>query len=129
MEREFVPSNSPTKGGTVAQIKEFPVAPEEAAKFLKVTRATAMTMARTGKIPAHPLEGGKRKRWLFFLSELDAHVRGLAVNFSRHPSANQSGDLPSETVADHEPLEMRREGPEARLQQNARAAAVTVAHL
>jgi excisionase family DNA binding protein len=89
MQHEFAPSNSPTKGGTADQIKEFPVTPEEAAKFLKVTRATAMTMARTGRIPAHPLESGKRKRWLFFLSELEAHVRGLAVNSSGHPLANQ----------------------------------------
>jgi hypothetical protein len=70
-------------------IKEVPIGPEEAATFLRVSRATAMTMARTGRIPAHPLEGAKRKRWLFFLSELEAHVRGLAVNGSGLMRANQ----------------------------------------
>jgi hypothetical protein len=90
--------NKPLSGtGEFPPIKEVPIGPEEAATFLRVSRATAMTMARTGRIPAHPLEGAKRKRWLFFLSELEAHVRGLAVNGSGLMRANKLGQTSLET--------------------------------
>ena len=67
--------------------KECPVGPEEAAAFLKVARSTVMSLARTGRIPAHPVTNGSRKRWLFFLSELESHVRALGVNCGSHPCA------------------------------------------
>jgi hypothetical protein len=67
--------------------RECPVGPEEAAAFLKVARSTAMSLARAGKIPAHPVTNGSRKRWLFFLSELESHVRALGVNCGSHPCA------------------------------------------
>jgi excisionase family DNA binding protein len=66
---------------------ECPVGPEEAAAFLKVARSTVMALARAGKVPAHPVTNGRRKRWLFFISELDAYVRGLGVNCGSHPCA------------------------------------------
>jgi excisionase family DNA binding protein len=66
---------------------ECPVTAEEAAVFLKIARSTVMALARAGKIPAHPVTNGKRKRWLFFISELDAYVRGLGVNCGSHPCA------------------------------------------
>lgn len=66
---------------------ECPIGPEEAAAFLKVARSTVMALARSGKIPAHPITNGKRKRWLFFISELAAYVRGLGVNCGSHPCA------------------------------------------
>jgi len=69
------------------QIKEFPIGPEDAAAFLKIARSTVMALARAGKIPAHPVTNGRRKRWLFFISELAAYVRGLGVNCGSHPCA------------------------------------------
>lgn len=71
------------------QTGERPVDPEEAAAFLKVARSTVLAMARTGKIPAHPVTDGRRKRWLFFLSELEAHLRGVGVDSVSHPCAVQ----------------------------------------
>jgi hypothetical protein len=59
------------------QIRECPIGPVEAGAFLKMARSTVLSMARAGKIPAHPVTNGRRKRWLFFLSELDTYVRGL----------------------------------------------------
>lgn len=58
---------------------ERPIRPEEAAAFLKMARSTVLAMARAGRIPGHPITNGNRKRWLFFLSELESHVRGLGV--------------------------------------------------
>lgn len=69
------------------QSGERPVGPDEAAAFLKVARSTVMAWARTGKIPAHAVTNGRRKRWLFFLSELESHVRSLSVNCAGHPCA------------------------------------------
>jgi excisionase family DNA binding protein len=67
--------------------RECPVGPEEAAAFLKVARSTVMSLARAGSIPAHPVTNGRRERWLFFLSELESHVRALGVNCGSHPCA------------------------------------------
>jgi excisionase family DNA binding protein len=67
---------------------EIPVGPEEAAKFLRMSRSTVLALAREGVIPAHPVTNGRRKRWLFFISELAAYVRGLGVNCGSHPCAS-----------------------------------------
>jgi excisionase family DNA binding protein len=67
--------------------RECPVGPEEAAAFLRVARSTVLSLARAGRIPAHPATNGSRKRWLFFLSELELHVRALGVNCGGHPCA------------------------------------------
>lgn len=70
------------------QSMECPIGPDEAAAFLKMARSTVLAMARAGLIPAHPVTNGKRKRWLFFISELAAYVRGLGVNCGGHPCAS-----------------------------------------
>lgn len=67
---------------------ECPVDAAEAAKFLKMTRSTVLSLARNGIIPAHPIGVGLRKRWLFFLSELEAYVRSVGVNCGGHPCAS-----------------------------------------
>jgi hypothetical protein len=41
-----------------------------AAQFLCVTRRRVLEMARSGSIPAHPIETGKRRTWRFRLSEI-----------------------------------------------------------
>ena len=51
------------------------VAADRAAAYLGVTRRTLLLKARLGKIPAHPLDpGAKKKEWRFKLSELDRHL-------------------------------------------------------
>jgi excisionase family DNA binding protein len=74
--------------GSSLQLREYPVTAKEAAAFLKIARSTVMALARAGEIPAHPVTNGKRKRWLFFISELAAYVRGLGVNCGGHPCAS-----------------------------------------
>ena len=55
--------------------REYFLDAEQAAKFLKLHPRTLQRLARTGRIPAHPLGNGVRKRWRFLLSELDAWLR------------------------------------------------------
>ena len=73
--------------GTRLQTRECPVTAKEAAAFLKIARSTVMALAGQGRSPSHPVTNGRRKRWLFFISELDAYVRGLGVNCGSHPCA------------------------------------------
>jgi hypothetical protein len=69
-------------------VKETPVNAEQVAKFLGICRATVMNMARAGSIPAHPLtNGGSRKRWVFYISEVDRHVRDTRVHSADNPCA------------------------------------------
>jgi Helix-turn-helix domain len=59
---------------------EYYVASEEAAEFLKVTTRRLNDMARSGKVPAHPVDpSAARKEWRFLLSELSAWMQGNAV--------------------------------------------------
>lgn len=52
------------------------VASEEAAEFLKVTARRLKDMARSGAIPAHPVDpNAARKEWRFLLSELSASMQ------------------------------------------------------
>jgi excisionase family DNA binding protein len=48
---------------------------EEAAAFLRTSPRKVKELAREGRIPAHPLGDGQRRRWLFLLSELDGWMR------------------------------------------------------
>jgi hypothetical protein len=47
----------------------------EAATFIKLHRKTLLRFAREGLIPAHPITGDRRRRWIFLISELDAWAR------------------------------------------------------
>jgi excisionase family DNA binding protein len=51
------------------------VGPDEAAKFLGITRLKVIRMARAGLLPAHPLGMGKRRQWRYKLSQLDKHMQ------------------------------------------------------
>jgi excisionase family DNA binding protein len=60
------------------------------AEFLAITRRQVLELARSGKIPAHPLLGSRRKVWRFKLSEVDAAV----ASGTRKPFApSESGAL------------------------------------
>jgi excisionase family DNA binding protein len=68
-----------------AMLFEHFVDADEAARFLKVDRRTAIRWAREGIIPAHPLrEDAQRKEWRFLLSELDEWLRSQ-VHSDRRP--------------------------------------------
>jgi len=51
-------------------------------EFLGITRRRMLELARTGKIPGHPIGQGKRRTWRFRLSELAEEV------VAKKPAAN-----------------------------------------
>lgn len=57
------------------QTSERPVSAKTAAEFLQMHVRSITRMASVGHIPAHPVGYGQRKRWLFYLSELDEWLR------------------------------------------------------
>ena len=60
---------------------EAPVGPQDAARFLKMHTKTVLRKARSGTLPAHPV-GKDRKRWHFYLSELDDWLRSQVITDS-----------------------------------------------
>jgi len=58
--------------------REVPVSQEYAARFLNMHPKTVLRKARQGSVPAHPI-GTDRKRWHFYLSELDDWLRSQAI--------------------------------------------------
>ena len=59
-------------------IRETPVNPQIAARYLNMHRKTVLRKAREGALPAHPV-GRDRKRWHFYLSELDDWLRSQVI--------------------------------------------------
>jgi len=51
------------------------ITPDEAAVFLRCSSITVKRLAREGKLPAHSVTNGVRKRWRFLLSELATAMR------------------------------------------------------
>ena len=68
----------PTSLRSLHPIRELPVGPQDAARFLNMHPKTVLRKARAGTLPAHPI-GGDRKRWHFYLSELDDWLRSQAA--------------------------------------------------
>jgi excisionase family DNA binding protein len=77
-------------------IREAPVGPQEAARFLNMHSKTVLRKARSGTLPAH-LVGGNRKRWHFYLSELDHWLRSQVNTWSHLPRAIKGTELPRPT--------------------------------
>jgi excisionase family DNA binding protein len=111
--RRFAPAESPEAGGFEAtatiervveshnaarflSIREAPVGPQEAARFLNMHSKTVLRKARSGTLPAHPV-GGNRKRWHFYLSELDDWLRSQVNTCSHPPRAIEGTELPRPT--------------------------------
>lgn len=65
----------------------------EAAAFLRCAPVTVKRLAREGKIPAHSIHNGIRKRWRFLISE-------LATSMKKEVSSDRSST----------PLSHRKEG-------------------
>ena len=62
------------------------VTAREAALFLRCAPVTIKRLARQGKIPAHSLTNGARKRWRFLISELtQAMKKEVSSNRSSAP--------------------------------------------
>ena len=57
-----------------ADSPEYFVGADEAARFLQLTPRRVKGLARSGRIPAHPIGEGARKVWRFLLSELYQHM-------------------------------------------------------
>ena len=60
------------------EVREAPVSPQAAARYLNMHRETVLRKARDGTLPAHPV-GRDRKRWHFYLSELDNWLRSQLI--------------------------------------------------
>lgn len=54
---------------------ERPVSAKTAAEFLQMHVRSITRLAGVGHIPGHPVGYGQRKRWLFYISELDEWLR------------------------------------------------------
>ena len=70
-------------------LREAPVSQQHAARFLNMHPKTVLRKAREGSLPAHPV-GSDRKRWHFYLSELDDWLRSqvIAGRRARHNLAS-----------------------------------------
>lgn len=74
-----------------AQPEPF-VTPVEAAAFLRCAPVTVKRLAREGKIPAHAIHNGVRKRWRFLISELAISMKKeLSSDRSSTPLSQQKG--------------------------------------
>ena len=57
------------------QASERPVTAKAAAEFLQMHVRSITRLAGIGHIPGHPIGYGNRKKWLFYISELDEWLR------------------------------------------------------
>ena len=82
------PNRIPTRE-RIRSVREAPVSQEYAARFLNLHPKTVLRKAREGSLPAHPVGTG-RKRWHFYLSELDDWLRSqvIAGRRARHNMAS-----------------------------------------
>jgi helix-turn-helix protein len=76
--------------GRPHSVQEAPVSSQHAARFLNMHPKTVLRKAGEGLLPAHPV-GRDRKRWLFYLSELDVWLRSQVISTS-HPRRQPQGD-------------------------------------
>ena len=84
-------SGDPTEVDMAVQFEsEAFVTPDEAAAFLRCSPITVKRLAREGKIPAHSITNGVRKRWRFLISEL-ADAMQTEVSLKHHPRRLQGG--------------------------------------
>jgi propanediol utilization protein len=68
------------------------------AQFLAITRRQVLVLARSGKIPAHPLLGSRRKVWRFKLSEVDAVASGTRKPLAPSESGALAKKFPQRTM-------------------------------
>jgi excisionase family DNA binding protein len=59
-------------------VREAPVGSQDAARLLRMHPKTVLRKAREGTLPAHPI-GRDRRRWHFYLSELNDWLRSQVI--------------------------------------------------
>lgn len=77
-----IQSHLTSPSGRALPVREAPIGPEDAGRFLNMHTKTVLRKARLGTLPAHPV-GGNRKRWRFYLSELDDWLRSQVSTGTR----------------------------------------------
>ena len=75
-------------------LREAPVSQQYAARFLNMHPKTVLRKAREGSLPAHPV-GSDRKRWHFYLSELDDWLRSQVIA-GRRVGHNMASGAPAD---------------------------------
>lgn len=65
-----------------SQPSERPVSAKAAAEFLQMHVRSITRLAGAGHIPGHPIGYGQRKKWLFYISELDDWLRAQVCSDS-----------------------------------------------
>src|ERR1700731_3406601 len=80
--------------------REIPVGSRDAARLLRMHPKTVLRKAREGALPAHPV-GRDRKRWHFYLSELDDWLRSQLITVRRaRQYFRSSGDASGAATAE-----------------------------
>jgi hypothetical protein len=74
--------------GEASQPSERPVSARVAAEFLQMHVRSVTRLAGVGHIPGHPIGYGQRKKWLFYISELDDWLRAQICS---EPSRRRQG--------------------------------------
>ena len=71
---------------------------DEAAKFLSITRRRVLELARSGKLPAHPVGDGTRRVWRFRLSELANALIKNVFTSQNDPAIRKPAGAPRRTA-------------------------------
>jgi len=75
------------------QPSERPVSARVAAEFLQMHVRSVTRLARAGHIPGHPIGSGQRKKWLFYISELDEWLRAQISSDSSRRRQGKGGKV------------------------------------
>jgi excisionase family DNA binding protein len=69
------------------------VTAQELAPIIGLESRTISKMAREHRIPAHPITGTKRKRWIFDLDEINQWIHGTWPNLKNSIESDPSRAL------------------------------------
>jgi hypothetical protein len=75
------------------QPSERPVTAKVAAEFLQMHVRSVTRLAGFGHIPGHPIGFGQRKKWLFYISELDDWLRAQVFSDSSRRRQGKGGQV------------------------------------
>lgn len=75
------------------QPSETPVNARAAAEFLQMHVRSVTRLAAVGHIPGHPIGYGQRKKWLFYISELDEWLRAQICSEASRRRQGKGGQV------------------------------------
>jgi len=75
------------------QPSERPVSARVAAEFLQMHVRSITRLAGVGHIPGHPIGYGQRKKWLFYISELDEWLRARICSDASRRRQGKGGQI------------------------------------